>query len=132
MNNMSNVKIIIADDNKTLAELLKTYIEKNSNYKVLGVATSSKQQIELTNGLDPDVIITDIERKDEEISGLDFILDSENKNRKEKYIIVTASAKEEVLMKNNFEMPSNVLEYIRKPFDFEKILTILNNIDLIN
>lgn len=126
MNNMSNVKIIIADDNKTLAELLKTYIEKNSNYKVLGIATSSKQQIELTNGVDPDVIITDIERKDEEISGLDFILDSENKNRKEKYIIVTASAKEEVLMKNNFEMPSNVLEYIRKPFDFEKILTILN------
>lgn len=129
---MNEYKILIADDNITLAELLKKYLEKNSSYKVLNIAKSSKEQIELTKDLNPDIVITDIERKGETISGMDIILDSEKKNRKEKYIIITASSKEEILIKNNYEMPSNVLEYIRKPFDFNKILTLLNNIDFNN
>lgn len=124
---MNEYKILIADDNITLAELLKTYIDKNSNFEVLDITTNSKEQIELTKELNPDIVITDIERKGETISGMDIILDSEKKNRKEKYIIITASSKEEILIKNNYEMPSNVLEYIRKPFDFYGLIKILNN-----
>lgn len=124
---MNEYKILIADDNITLAELLKTYIDKNSNFEVLDITTNSKEQIELTKELNPDIVITDIERKGETISGMDIILDSEKKNRKEKYIIITASSKEEILIKNNYEMPSNVLEYIRKPFDFCNLIKILNN-----
>lgn len=122
---MSEIKIIVADDNKIIAQLLKKYIINNSEFNEIEIATSSKQQIELTYELNPDIVISDIERKGETISGLDIILNAEKENRKEKYIIITGSSKEEILIKNNYEMPSNVLEYIRKPFDFEEIINIL-------
>ena len=122
---MSEIKIIIADDNKIIAQLLKKYITDSSEFNVIDIATSSKQQVELTYELNPDIVISDIERKGESISGLDIILNAEKENRKEKYIIITGSSKEEILIKNNYKMPSNVLEYIRKPFDFKEIINIL-------
>ena len=124
---MNEIKIIIADDNKIIAQLLKKYITDNSKYSVIDIATSSKQQIELTYELNPDIVISDIERKGEIVTGFDIILNAEKENRKEKYIIITGSSKEEILIKNNYEMPSNVLEYIRKPFDFYNIIKILND-----
>ena len=124
---MSEIKIIVADDNKIIAQLLKKYIIDNSEFNEIEIATSSKQQIELTYKLNPDIVISDIERKGESISGLDIILNAEKENRKEKYIIITGSSKEEILIKNNYDMPSNVLEFIRKPFDFYNIIKILND-----
>lgn len=126
---MNGIKIIIADDNEIIAQLLKKFIIDNSEFNVIGIATSSKQQIELINNLNPDIVISDIERKGETISGLDIILRAKKENRKEKFIIITGNTKEEILINTNYEMPSNVLKYIRKPFDFKDIINVLNDMN---
>lgn len=123
---MEEIKIIIADDNKCNAELTKNYIEKNSEFKILDIATSSKEEIEMINKYNPDLIFTDIIRKGEDISGLDIILDSLKNGKKEKYILMTASTKTEILYKNNYKMPSNVVGYLKKPFDFKELIEELN------
>lgn len=116
------LKIIIADDNKAIAELMKRYIEENSEFRILDIATSSKEQIELMDKHSIDIILTDIMRKNEDISGLDIILESAKNNRKEKFILITASPKQEIIMKYDYEKPTNIIAYLKKPFDFKNII----------
>jgi len=122
---MDNKKIIIADDNIAIANLTKEFIEKNSNYKILDIAKSSKEEIEMIEKYSPDIIITDVRRNGEDISGLDIILKYEKNNKNIKFILVTACDKNEIMYMNNFEMPSNIIGYLRKPFEWEKIIEII-------
>jgi len=122
---MDNRKIIIADDNIAIANLTKEFIEKNSNYKILDIAKSSKEEIEMIEKYSPDIIITDVRRKGENISGLDIILECEKNNKNIKFILVTACDKNEIMYMNNYEIPSNIIGYLRKPFEWEKIIGII-------
>lgn len=90
---MDKFKILIADDNKALAGMMKSFIEKNSKFKILDIATSSAEQFELMGKHNPDLIITDIMRKGESISGLDIIRVCEKQDKRVKFILVTASTK---------------------------------------
>lgn len=119
---MNKLKIIIADDNKYNAKLIKRFIEDNSNFTILDIATSSKEEIEMIDKYEPDLILTDIERKGEDVSGLDIILNSLTNEKKEKYILITASSKSEFLYKTNYDMPSNIVGYLKKPFSYDCLI----------
>ncbi len=73
MEKLEKLDILIADDNVAVAKMMKEFIEKNSKFKILDIATSSKEQLEMMEKYSPHVILTDIMRKGEEISGLDII-----------------------------------------------------------
>ena len=105
---MNRIKILIADDNKSVAELMKSFIEKNSDFKILDIATSSVEQLEIMGKHNPDVVITDIMRKGESISGLDIIRVCEKKDKKVKFILVTASDKRAFFRKDE-EIPRNII-----------------------
>lgn len=68
---MNKINIIIADDNKIVAKMRKEFIEKNSDFKILDIATSSKEQIAMMEKYSPDIILTDIMRKE-----ANFIIDN--------------------------------------------------------
>ena len=124
------MKILIADDNKTIAGMMKSFIEKNSKFKILKIATSSKEQLKMMKKYKPDVILTDIIRKGENVSGLDIIMDYEGQNRNEKFILVTASDKRE-FFRNDEEMPRNIIGYLRKPFEWNELIIQLQRADMI-
>ena len=127
---MEKFKILIADDNKALAGMMKTFIEKNSKFKIFDIATSSAEQFELMGKYNPDLIITDIMRKGESISGLDIIRVCEKQDKRVKFILVTASTKQE-FVKENGEMPKNVIGYLRKPFEWNDIIEELQKAALV-
>lgn len=127
---MSSIKIVIADDHIGLAEMMKNFIEKNSKFRVIDIATSSAEQLEIMGKYNPDVIITDIMRKGESISGLDIIRVCEKQDKKVKFILVTASAKQE-FVKQNGEMPKNVIGYLKKPFEWNEIIEELQKAQLL-
>lgn len=127
---MDKFKILIADDNKALAGMIKSFIEKNSKFKILDIATSSAEQLELMGKHNPDLIITDIMRKGESISGLDIIRVCEKQDKKVKFILVTASTKQE-FVKENGEMPKNVIGYLKKPFEWNDIIEELQKAALV-
>lgn len=127
---MNKMKIIIADDNKSVAELMKSFIEKNSKFKILDIATSSVEQLEIMGKHNPDVVITDIMRKGESISGLDIIRVCQKQDKKVIFILVTASDKREYFRTND-EIPTNIVGYLRKPFDWNELIIQLQRADMI-
>jgi len=127
---MNSIKIVIADDHKGLADMMKNFIEKNSKFRVIDIATSSAEQLEIMGKHNPDVIITDIVRKGESISGLDIVRVCEKQDKKVKFILVTASTKQE-FVKENGEMPKNVIGYLKKPFEWNELIEELEKAELV-
>ena len=108
---MKDLKIIIADDNKGISEQYKNYIEKNSNFKITDIAVSSKQEMEMIEKYSPDVIITDYIRNNEDISGIDIILDCEKNNIN----TIFACLSIKFLYRSNIHITSYCHNYIKIP-----------------
>lgn len=122
-----SLKIVIADDNKSLAKFMKEFIEEKSDFNIYKTLSSSEEQLEVMQKENIDIIISDLMRKGESISGLDILLQAEKDGRKEKFILITASPKEEIMYKNNYVMPSNVIAYLKKPFEWNCLIEEIEN-----
>lgn len=122
-----SLKIVIADDNKSLAKFMKEFIEEKSDFNIYKTLSSSEEQLEVMQKENIDIIISDLMRKGESISGLDILLQAEKDGRKEKFILITASSKEEIMYKNNYVMPSNVIAYLKKPFEWNCLIEEIEN-----
>lgn len=123
------MKILIADDNIVLTNLLKDCIEKNTNFSNIIIANSSLEQMRIMEEEKPDLVITDNVRKNEEISGFDIILKYEKENPNIKFILITASP---LILFINYEtgkLPENIIAFLRKPFDFQQLINELKKID---
>jgi CheY-like chemotaxis protein len=53
------VRIVLADDNDTVHQLIKTLLETRSEWQVLGEAKDGREAIEKASELNPDVVILD-------------------------------------------------------------------------
>lgn len=53
------VRIVLADDNDTVRQLIKTLLETRSEWQVLGEAQDGREAIEKASELNPDVVILD-------------------------------------------------------------------------
>lgn len=119
---MNKLKILIADDNRQVAEFSKSFLERVGQYKIVGMAFTSKDEIELIEKHSPDIVITDIVRKEESVSGLDIILKCEEEKKDVKFILVTASGMQDIMYKTNYKLPTNVISYLKKPFDWNLLI----------
>ena len=57
---MNNIKVLIADDQTLMRDGLKTILELEEGIEVVGMAENGIQAYELTEKLDPDVVLMDI------------------------------------------------------------------------
>jgi DNA-binding NarL/FixJ family response regulator len=55
------IEILIVDDQKTVQETLKTYIEEESDFKIVGYANNGKEAIDLIRMHQPHIVLMDIE-----------------------------------------------------------------------
>ena len=127
---MSKLKVLIADDYKGIAEMEKNYLEKESNiFEVIDIATNSKEEIEMIDKYNPSLVITDIVRKGENISGFDIVLKCLEENKNINFILITASTENEILFEYQCkEMPKNIIGFLKKPFNwnsFTKTIEIM-------
>lgn len=65
---MSEIRVLVAEDHKTVREGLKMIIESEDNMKVVGVAGDGRNAVELSQQLHPDVVVMDISMP--ELNGL--------------------------------------------------------------
>jgi len=109
---MSNlVKILIAEDNKTLTLFMKNRLEKEG-YQLL-VAEDGKKAKKLILEFKPDLLITDIMMP--YVSGLELISYLRNELKSKIPIIVFSSVGHEKMILQAFEFGAN--EFINKPFN---------------
>lgn len=117
------VRILIADDNNVLVDFMKLYIEKDKRYEIIGVSSDSETEIKMIDDLKPDVVITDI-RKKNEWTGIDIVRKYKDKEYCPIFFVVSASV---------FSYMSEIRElkihyYISKPFNEENFMLRLDSI----
>lgn len=117
------LKIVIADDNQILTEIIKKWIEKNKRYKIIGIANDEKEEIKLINKLKPDVVITDI-RKKNGWTGLDIIENYINREYSPTFFIISAGVAHYI----NDIRKLKISHYLSKPFKEEDLNRILDYI----
>lgn len=118
------LKIIIADDNLALVDFMKASIEKDTRFKVVGIATNDKEEIDLIEREKPNVVITDLKRNNE-YTGIDIIERYKNKEHKPIFFIISAMA-----MYYYIEdiRRLDIRYYLNKPFDNDRLLDKMNDI----
>ena len=116
-------KLVLVDDNLEMLGKLKSEIEKNGEYKVVGSYVTADEALNQIDSLNVDVIITDIVLKG--FDGFEFIEKLKEKNIKAKIIVTSALSHESFITK---AMNSGVSYYMVKPFSTEVLIKRINDV----
>lgn len=57
----NSVRVLLADDQKTVQQLLKSYLEAEPNIEIVGIANNGQTAIEQVEQFHPDIVLMDIE-----------------------------------------------------------------------
>lgn len=110
-------RCVILEDEKPARELLKNFIGKIPSL-VLVAEFKDPLQIDLTDWSTVDILFTDIEMG--EISGLQFL----RTLAKKPFVIITTAYSEHAI--EGYEL--DIVDYLVKPFPFERFLTAINKV----
>lgn len=113
------ISILLADDNKDFCDILKNYLDKQSNIEVIDVAFDGLQAYEKIITLKPDVVLLDEVMP--HLDGIGVLEKLQNiKDIKSMCIMLTAVTQEQVTQKA-FSLGAKY--YIAKPFDMELLVS---------
>lgn len=108
--------MILADDNREFAELLKEHLSSQKDIEVIGVAHNGGEVIELLKQLNPDVLVLDIIMPHLDGLGVLEQIQMMNLQPKPKIIMLTAFGQESITQR---AVELGATYYILKPFDME-------------
>ncbi|NLL53504.1 MAG: sporulation transcription factor Spo0A [Peptococcaceae bacterium] len=110
------VKIIVAEDNRNLCQILQDFIQREDNFELVGVAYNGLEAWELIQKQDPDLVIMDLVMPN--LDGLEVLERINNRTSvpRPKIIMLTAFGHETL---THQAMVMGVDYFILKPFDLE-------------
>lgn len=123
---MNRIKVIIADDNRIINNIIKSNLEMHNEIEVLGSCYSEEEEISMIECLKPEIVITDLARNGT-LSGLEIIKKYKKQSNMPKFLVVTAGGDELI--------DTNIIDgLIKKPFVnvdlvFQKIKNIKEQIE---
>lgn len=113
------IHVLLADDNKDFCDILKNYLNKQSNIEVIDVAFDGLQAYEKIISLKPDVVLLDEVMP--HLDGIGVLEKLQNmKDINTMCIMLTAVTQEQVTQKA-FSLGAKF--YIAKPFDMELLVS---------
>lgn len=119
------IKIIIADDNIIICELIRKFLEKYEDIEILGIANTDEKEIKMIDELKPEIVITDLMRN-HRYTGVDIIKNYQNRQDSPEFLVISADEERNVIRDG-----LKVAGYIKKPFwDYEIIVKELRRIKM--
>ncbi|NLY56428.1 MAG: sporulation transcription factor Spo0A [Firmicutes bacterium] len=114
------IRVLIADNNVELCDILTRYFERQNDIEVAGVAYDGEQALNLIEEVEPDVVILDITMPI--LDGLAVLERLPNLNiaKRPKIIILSAFGREDLILKLT-QLGADY--YVVKPFDMEVLVT---------
>ncbi|WP_299670324.1 LytTR family DNA-binding domain-containing protein [uncultured Polaribacter sp.] len=112
------IKYIIVDDEPIAHDIVKKYCDLLNNFQLMRNCYDAIEALEYLNSNAVDVIFLDINMP--KLKGFDFLKSLQNPPK----VIVTTAYKEHAI--EGFEL--NVVDYLLKPFSFERFLKAINKI----
>jgi two-component system CitB family response regulator len=113
---MKKINVLIAEDDKRIAEIQRQFLEHVPDFEVIGLAHSLQSTREMTEILAPDLLLLDIQFPDG--NGLDFVKELRKHKRQIDVILITAARDVEMLKTAIY---GGVFDYIVKPLVFDRI-----------
>lgn len=119
---MNTIKLLLVEDDDSLAFIVKGSLELTGNYNVC-TASNGKEGIEAYKTFQPDVIVSDIEMP--EMSGEEFVSEIRLNDQQVPILFATAKTSPQDLIRGyEFEIDN----YIRKPYLCEELDVQIRNI----
>lgn len=110
------VKVLIAEDDRQIAEIQRQFLDRIDGFEVIGMAHSLQSAREMTEILAPDLLLLDIHFPDG--NGLDFVNRMREGKQQTDVILITAARDVEMLKTAIY---GGVFDYIVKPLVFDRI-----------
>ncbi len=117
---MNNIRVVIAEDDKQIAEIQKRFLERIENFELVGLAHELEEAEDLVEILQPDLLLLDIQFPTG--TGLDLLRKLRAQNSSVDIILITA-AKEVKTLKE--ALRGGIFDYILKPLVFERLQATL-------
>lgn len=116
------ISCLIIEDELPAQNILKAYIDDSPALQLVACCTSALEAIEILRGQKIDLIFLDIHLP--KLSGLNFLRSINNPPK----VIITSAYPEYAL--EGFEL--NVMDYLLKPFSFERFIKSINKFPVFN
>lgn len=123
---MSNINVVIADDNERVRQNLQEIISKERDMTIVGSVSNGVDALELIRTGHPDVVLLDIIMPEMDGLGvLEKIKNDDNLSKKPACIILTAMGQEEI-MEEALSLGANYV--LLKPFDSNVLIKKIRKI----
>ncbi|WP_407310136.1 sporulation transcription factor Spo0A [Desulfosporosinus sp. SB140] len=110
------VRIVVADDNRELIEVLKAYIHSQEDMKLLGVAYNGNEALEVISREFPDVLVLDIIMP--HLDGLGVLEKLHYEKQRPRIIVLSAFGQESMIQR---VVSLGADYYMLKPFDLDTL-----------
>ncbi len=114
--------ILIADDSLFMRQMLKDLLPRDKFF-VIGEASTGKEALAKYSQLNPDLVTMDITMPD--MDGIAAVKKIIELNSAAKIIMVSAMGQKPMIKE---ALEAGAKDFIVKPFDREKIISVLNNL----
>ncbi|WP_028301639.1 response regulator [Oceanospirillum beijerinckii] len=115
-------RIVIAEDDRRIAELQQRFVEKIDGFQVEAIALTLEEARDLVEVLEPDLLLLDIHFP--EGTGLELLSELRGSNQATDVILVTAAKEASTLQA---ALRGGVFDYILKPLVFDRLQAALQN-----
>ena len=116
MNLNEKIRILVADDNKEFGDTLVSYLEKEENFEVVGIARDGNQAVDEITMMKPDIVLLDIIMPHLDGLGVLEKLNESNMENKPMCIILSAVGQDKITQK---AINLGAQYYIVKLFDIQ-------------
>lgn len=117
------LRIVIADDNKLIVDMIKKKVEEDKRCKVVGIANDEENEMFLIDTLKPNLVITDLKKKNG-WTGIDIIEKYQYSEYKPIFFIISASIIDFIDIIRKLE----IQYYLNKPYNEYDLMRIINDI----
>lgn len=116
-------KIMIIEDEKLIAEMLKEILEYEGLWEVCAIVPCAKDALDLYKEHKPDLVTMDIILADGDgINTLKTLIDYDSEAK----VVMVTAMKQDVLLKKAFDI--GAVDFIAKPLDEERIIDSLSKL----
>lgn len=123
---MDKVKVVIADDNERILQLLEDILNNDEEISIVGKAKNGEEAINEILDKEPDVALIDIIMpKFDGLAVMDKVNNKSEINKKPIFIVLSAIGRESIT-DDAFEL--GACYYIMKPFDNEMVLSRVKHV----
>ncbi|MDJ0742882.1 MAG: response regulator [Xenococcaceae cyanobacterium MO_167.B27] len=117
------IHLLIVEDQKTILQLLKSYLEREPNLKIVAVATNGQAGIEKVDKFKPDVVLMDVEMPG--IDGITATRIISERHPETKVLILTTHDDDQTL---NLALQAGAKGYILKTAPAEELIKFIHSV----